>query len=423
MPQTSEFVVNKAIGAKLYRVMFSLFRNYAQIVTVCFLICAFLILSIVVHNDLTKVLTDNDFERENIIYVRPSDSFDNDLIGVYIRGENLSLSDETRSNYLDLEDVYVDLKNLEGIERLYFMDHKYEKKLYNMMRDGTIGEELNFVACPKEVYDDFWKYISWGGIIAIDHIDGEIPQEFSNEVAMSKKLLINYFGYNETTVDSAIGDMITLNVQGENKQFKIVGFNYYDIVTVSYDTAYNYGVYCYDESTYEDYVREQVEYEIEINGTPGWLHEMIIVTKPGYERSIFNHIVTNYPCGELYSHYYGVVWQRTYNMSIFMEWITAIIIFSIILSVSFVIINMQSANYNKKVLQDFGDYYINRRKIFNLYRIFTFISYLSVTFLALAMNSIFSGYAYMSNWYIVISSAIILIPTTISLFVKKKNKS
>ena len=106
-----------------------------------------------------------------------------------------------------------------------------------------------------------------------------------------------------------------------------------------------------------------------------------------------------------------------------MEWITAIIIFSIILSVSFVIINMQSANYNKKVLQDFGDYYINRRKIFNLYRIFTFISYLSVTFLALAMNSIFSGYAYMSNWYIVISSAIILIPTTISLFVKKKNKS
>ncbi len=400
-----------------FKILVPVLRNYGQIVTICILLCAFIMLSFYATYEFKDSLNEDTPVRENIILVQGSTYYDEELLSYYLKGEHISIDETLESRYLNLDDIYEDISNLEGVDKIYITDVKYQYEIETMILDGTIGDELHYVSFPKEYTQDFWDFsiIDYG----LGMLQGEFPEDGEMEVALSKNLLCDYFGYTEETASDAIGDSIVMSISGIEETYEIVGFTYFDYVLVSYNENMNYGVYCYDEETFESFAVEQIQHEIDIDGWPAMVRESIILTASGYEADILNYLLTHYPAGNFISNHYNVVWAKAYNMGRFTEVLIPNLIIAAILSATFIFINHYAIKYNYAILWDYGNYYVNKNKMKLIYCVISLALYLLIALLVIIVNSITSPYAYMSNWYLVIDSVIILVPLSVSYFIKK----
>lgn len=418
---TSEFLTRQ-LGNKpnFLKILAPILKNYGQIFTVIVLSCAFALFALYTNYAFADKLDTNiPMQQENVIYMLTFNEFDEATsLPYYIKGEHINIDDSLKNRYLSLNDIY-DLSKLEEIEKIYMIDRKYEYEIKNMVKNGTIGDELHFLAFPRahitEVFDAF---ISGFGL---ELEDGQFPEDEKDEVAISKKLLCKFFGYTEENVSNAIGDSISLYAHGTEKKYKIVGFAYYDYAIISYNEDYNFGLYRYNESTFKEFGDNQIQYEInnEFLVGIGAIDTAIILTVEGYESKVLDYLITHYPAGQFSSHYYDVVSIKTYNMQKFNEVLVPNLIIAPILAVAFVFINHFAIRYNYTMLWDYGNYYINRKKMRIIYNIVSFSIYLLLVGIAVLVNSLCTPYYYLSNWYLLIDSSIILIPLFVSYFIRK----
>ena len=414
-----EISTKKVYSKKLsfFKILAPVLRNYGQIITACIFCCMSILLSLYANYEFKNGLNEDIPIKENVILVQGNTNFDEELLSYYLKGEHISVDEALQSRYLNLIDIYEDISKLEGIEKIYITDVKYQAEIESMIANGTIGNELHFVSCPQEYVQDCWDYsiVDYG----LGMLQGQFPKDGELEVALSKNLLCTYFGYTDATVSNAIGDSVSLSICGIEKLYRIVGFTYFDYVLVSYNEDVNFGIYCYDESTFGEFGISQIQFEIDRDGWPAMIRESIILTAQGYEAKILNHLVTHYPAGDFLSHHYCVVWAKTFNTKRFIDVLIPNLIIAVILSIAFIIINHYAIKYNFSLLWDYGNYYINRNKMKLIYCVLSLSLYLLIALLAIILNYLISPYAYMSSWYLIIDSCITLVPLGISYFIKK----
>lgn len=400
-----------------FKILIPVLRNYGQIVTIFILLFGYIMLSLYATYEFKNGLSEETPVRENIILVQASTYYDEELLSYYVKGENIIIDESLHTRYLNLGDIYEDVSNLEGVDKIYITDIKYQNNIESMILDATIGNELHYVSFPKEYTQDFWdsSYIDYG----LDLLEGEFPEDEGMEVAISKNLLCNYFGYTEETASEAIGDNIVLSLNGNEETYEIVGFTYFDYILISYNENMNYGAYCYNETTFEAFAMEQIQFEIDRDGWPALVRESIILTSSGYEADILNHLMTNYPAGYYLSNHYTVVSSNAYNRGRFIEVLIPNLIVACVLSIAFIFINHYAIKYNYAILWDYGNYYVNRSKMKFIYCLTSLTLYLLIVILLIIGNSFISPYAYMSNWYLLIDGSITLVPLSTSYFIKK----
>ena len=410
---------------KLIKTVIPILKSYSQILTVIILIGILAYFAIISHLKFSRELNTQEDLTPNVILVSPGTSIDELTGGKYIEAEGLDVDENLYMRYLTWYDIYTDISKKEGIENIYIIDFKYEQEIYEKIQNNTIGDEIHFVAYPQVFYENYPEWCTWAYTSEVyNYIEGKKPTDNSNEVAISKKLLIDFFGYNEGNVDNAIGDTILLETEGEKANYTIVGFSYFDYAVISYRSDRNYGVYCYNEDTFETFADNQDLYKIETKLLRvGMAYDMIIVTKDGYERNTLNYLYTHYPTGEIYSYHYDKVCKNAHNSKIFVNELIPNIVVSVIFSIAFLFINRQAHMYNTKILEDFGNYYINKKKLFTIYKAAITAVFLIASVGCIIFNSFYSEFAYLSNLLLAADASILLIPQMLYLWIKKGDKA
>lgn len=401
------FDIPKTLDNKfIIRKTAKLFYNLPNFLTLLLFFVVLLFMAIYSTIEIQSDFNFESFPRENIILAQSTTSYD-DLMDNYINGERIKVTDEAKAKYIDLNDV-VTISNLQGISKIYLTDFKYQSQIQNKLINNELDDSLNYVSCPKEYYNDFWEncILDYG----LNYNEGIFPSDYAYEVSISKNLLIKYFGYNSSTVNSAIGDNIVLNVNSVEREYKIVGFSYFDIVQISFQDENNFGVYCVNENTYEDYGNAQIEYDASIDSWVGMVREMVIVTEAGYEDNVLNYMIENYASANYYSHHFSLVWAKDYNNNRIIQILIPNLIVASIMSIGIVFINMKSVKLNYYQLQVYGNYYINRRRLKLLYVLFSSLEYIFVALIVYFSNFLFSQFGYISNYYILFNSIILIVP-------------
>lgn len=410
---------------KLIKTVIPILKSYSQILTVIILIGILVYFAIISHLKFSREIGSAEiYYTPDVIFVEPHSYLVKGIGDKYIEAEGLDVDENLYTRYLTWYDIYTDISKKEGIENIYIIDFKYEQEIYEKIQNNTIGDEIQFVSYPQAFYENYPDRCSWVYTSEFYYyIEGKIPTDNSYEVAISKKLLIDFFGYNEGNVDNAIGDTILLETEGEKANYTIVGFSYFDYAVISYRSDRNYGVYCYNEDTFETFADNQDLYKIETKLLRvGMAYDMIIVTKDGYERNILNYLYTHYPAGEIYSYYCSEARRSAYISKIFVNELIPNIVVSIIFSIAFLFINRQAHMYNTKILEDFGNYYINKKKLFTIYKAAITAVFLIASVGCIIFNSLYSEFAYLSNLLLAADASILLIPQMLYLWIKKGDK-
>ena len=118
-----------------------------------------------------------------------------------------------------------------------------------------------------------------------------------------------------------------------------------------------------------------------------------------------------------------MTWQKSYNQDRFSKVLIPNIIISIIFMIIIVLVNRSSLKYNYSLIRSYENYYMDRKKIRRIYRMFTFYQYIICFVCILVSNSIYSEFSYLINIYSCINWGIIIVPLVISHFIYGRKES
>lgn len=399
-------------------------NNFAQVVTIAIATIFLTVLISFSHFFLLENYSVPEPIKENLIYAYMNSPFDSDeLNGIYVKGEKLSIAEEKYEKGTSYEDIG-DIANIKGVQDVYLEDIEYLDSLNEKVYYGTAKDSLNLYSCPQILYEELYETYKVGDL-GIASIDGRAPRDYADEVALSKRILIDHFGYEEKRVNTAIGETIRIDLGEGIRNYKIVGFCYYDIVMISYEKNHNYGFYCYDSGNYSDFKEKQVGYAQEIDAIDestgaAMIENIAIVTKAGCEREVLNTLFLEYPGQRYNSSHYGIVWAKTYNINQLAKLLFVNVIVSLLLAVAMYFVNRNSLKYNVQLIWDYENYYINKKKIQRVYRGVLLGEYLVLALVLLAINCFFSEYSFLTNYYLIVDAVIIFAPIAGLCIVKKK---
>lgn len=399
------------IAKNYFKIARKLVFNSTHFLTIFLVVLTFLFIESYIYANYSNEVNTDEVISENLIFVEGIDEYDEGYYENYLKTEKVTISNDNKSRYFTLNDVD-ELCSTKGVKELYIVDFEYCDNLNSMILDNTISNSINIASLP-EFYSEVYNFSRID--IGMSLESGRFPKDGANELVISKKLLTKYFSYTESNVVNAIGDSISLDVNGVSKKYEIVGFNAYDYIQISYEKSLNYGVYCFDTNSFQEFGDNLISYQQSIDTKVGKINEMVIVTNDDYEREIVNYVLENYPATYITSNYIDGIWIRNYNNSIFTKFLIIDVIISVIMATVFFLINKKTISYNRKLIVEFENYYIDRKHIKTLYRGLALTLYFLI-FLAVLLANFFLEYTSILNAYLITSFVIIILPLIFSYF-------
>lgn len=324
----------------------------------------------------------------------------------YEEAEKLNVDSSLYDVCIDYYEIPKIAEN-EYINAIYMQDRTYTDEIINKIESGEYNESNIIYSCPEKYYNQYGD--TFRDDLLLIYTEGDLPRDGKKEIAISKNILVSQYGYDETKVEQAIGDTISI----DNQEYTIVGFSYLDIVIVSFDKGTSYGYYCYDENTYSDFLQKELNY-IKKNDSDGAVRDILIEVDEKYERDVLNYLVQKYPSNCYISAYFQKSFIKHQEITVFIKWSVIHILLSAIFSVIIWFIVVKANRYNMGLLWDIGNYYINRNKVMYLYVLLQCGQYCLIGLLCIVVNSIVNIYSYLTNWYIIIDCLIMIIPIFIS---------
>ena len=325
---------------------------------------------------------------------------------MYENAENITVEKDNYEKYISYSDL-PRISTYEGVDAIYIPDVFYTDKLRKYLTDNHTHKEWIF-ACPNKYINQYCD--TYGDEFCLSETEGKLPRDGEEEVAVSKKLLIDNYGYDKSNVSDAIGDKIRIN----EKEYTIVGFSYYDIAIVSYEKSENYGFYAYNDKTYERYCKQQKAYIKQENGTDA-LNNILLEVSDVNEKPVLNKLIQRYPSNCYISKQFEKVF---YNQQKKLAFLKAMIMNSIVAALYSIVMwfVIRKALYNNlNMIYDIGNYYIDRRKVMRQYIGICYMLYVVTAVVLVTVNTALSKYSYLTNAYILLDTFIILIPTTIAI--------
>ncbi|MGN0165792.1 MAG: ATP-binding cassette domain-containing protein [Lachnospiraceae bacterium] len=400
----------------VWKMITGLTRNYAYAVT--FIIISYLLAAIITITNLGfySSVNSSSFPEEGAVFAYDMDYHDS-LNSYYEEAEGLVVDESLYACGITFEDIG-SIAGLDGVTDIYIVDDMYLYQL-DCYLGFVPGEEYQpegdvfLLSCPERMLNNYLECSHFNPYL--QYTQGELPKDGAGQVAISKKLLIELYGYTEETVEDALGDSISLYnyLSGKEQEYTIVGFSYYDFAFVSYMPDENYGVYLYNDTTFSQFASRLTAFLKEYGMSEKLTNVMVELDKKS-ERDVLNYCFMNFPSCCYYSHYYSKTFANRQLRESFMQWLVINLAFSGILALVVWIVNWSGIKYNMRLIWDIGNYYMNRKKIMLCYIGVMVMEYVLLAVLMLIVNTILGIFPEWINRYIILDSVIILLPILLS---------
>lgn len=377
-----------------------------EYILVCVMVCVVLVAVLLLTNiSFDESIGNATGKYNNSIFIYYTGGGHDSLNETYERAEHIHVNKSDYEKYISYKDISK-IAESKIIKEIFIPDNCYIDKLKNCIEQGKTDNKSVF-ACPNNYIIQYLDV--FGDLFALSYTVGAIPQDGKREVAISPHLLIEYYGYNEETVNDAIGDIIVI----EDYQYVIVGFCYYDIIVVSYQKDCNYGFYCYDKNSYEKFCDEQMNYIHEIDGFDA-VNDILILVDDCNEKKLLDYLIEYYPSNCYLSKYFELSFFKQQKFEVFRKWLIINIIIMMFFSIIIWYIINKSMNYSMNIIYDVGNYYVNRKYMMKKYIIIQFIIFGLIGAMVCYVNRLYSQFYYLTNYYVLLNCLILYIPVFLS---------
>ncbi len=339
----------------------------------------------------------------DLIAVYSVDRGFDELNQVYAKGEGIKEDDINKDSMVSYDDIETIASN-EHIKDIYIIDLEYIFTVADSIYedDGNVYT-LSF---PNDILENFSEIINYFDF-RIENIEGHFPVDSENEIAISKNLLIDNYGYTESNVEYAISDTI----EYEGNEYEIVGFYYYDQIIISYEEGINHGMYKYNSEDYEEFKNRNTDYLIENEFVhTDIIDSFVIRTEPGKEATVLNQTLLQYGANNYYSSYYDMVWSKEHNSVLIKDLYIANITYSGITMISIGITLLIVAVYNRDSMDKIRDTYRSKNKPILFYVGTSHIKYILMLILSLTINILTNNLHHVVDNMIYLSVIIMSIP-------------
>lgn len=401
----------------LRKMVGGLTKNFAYIAAFVIIVSLFFAMAVITNLGFNDSVDTSEFPEPGTIFAYNM-GYHESLNAYYEGAEGLTVDEALYDRRLTLEDMET-LTELDGVTDVYLTDTVYIDQLNSYLgfvpgEDYQPEEGFFVLSFPELLAENYFENCFLN--ICLKYVQGALPRDGAGEIAISKNLLIRDYGYNEETAEEAMGDVISVydRYSGTERDYTVVGFPYYDIAVISFEPDKNYGVYRFDDATFEAFYEKMTAYSIERNMGNGVLENVLICVDKKSEREVLNYCFLNFPGCCYKSYYYSKTFAGRQIKESFSKWLWIHLVFSGIASLVVWIVNRSGIRYNMRLIWDIGNYYINRKKIMRYYIAVLLSEYLLVSAFCLIVNTALSQFAGRINIFILLDSVIILIPLTLS---------
>ncbi len=295
---------------------------------------------------------------------------------IYREAVGIKVEPGCEERYLLYSDI-PSLAEIQGVSKIFlyangsYLLHVWD---YFNAQDGdenryNPAEGICPVAFPQEVQQS-----DAGGIPCFLRLEaGRPPVDDAGEIAASKELLSQCFGYDTSRIEDALGKHISIILPGEEseREYTVVGINAQPFELISYENGMQYGGCWYSKEGFEAFLSsEQKGYlqhgfaEFEVPKTED---EFIVFFDENYEPDILNYLFAHYPYNIIVSRHCFIEQNRAVirEMGINSLWrnlVASVLLFGIVFFFC-----RNSVRYNSGMLWDVGNYYLNRKKLYRQY--------------------------------------------------------
>lgn len=358
----------------------------------------------------------NESPSQDIIIAYKSDYAFSDLNKGYVESANINIDENNYYKLIQYDDV-PKIASMEGVEKIIMLDRSYIDKIIDHHYNNSLLEEFNIISMPDVIQHDYQDIMYW----LINNIGvlkkGRLPLDNADEISISENQLKKYYNYDEKMINNALGDTIVFN----NKEYKIVGIQYYDLSFISYDRNNNLGFNEYKIETYDEFKKNNIEHKKEGQyDNTIYMDEFLIYTKHNKESTVLDKLIERYPAENYYSYKFNDHWERNNNINFIFIIIAINIAISILLGVILQLISKNQLYMNENQLNDYSNYYIDRRKIRALYFIMMIFKYIFILAIALLVNTLTSKYSFITNYIVILDIIIVLLFIIIYLMKVRK---
>ncbi len=402
--ETSCIPCNKQLN--FFKLFFGMCKNHGFIISIFVVLIILINLTWYTNFSLKDMIGDEIGQYHDSILVYYTGGGHDQLNEMYEKAENISIDKEKYEKYVSYDDIPFIKKN-NDVKKIYIPDIQYLDGLkLQVLNERT--SKVSIFSCPNMYIEQYRE--TYGDKFCLSYTEGDIPKDGNSEIAISKKMLQKYFGYSEDTVDDAIGDIVDFC----NSKYKIVGFSYYDIIIVSYDESNPaYGYYCYKEETYDEFKTNQMEYIDEIDGDDA-VNDILINIDQKKERNLLNLLVREYPSNCYISKCFEESFYKQQKTDAFKKWLKINMIIACFFSIIIWLMLNNVIKYNLNIMYDLGNYYVNRKSIVKKYVSVQCLGFIIIGLMVTMINTVFSEFYYITNYYIIVNSIIFVIPVILA---------
>ena len=218
-----------------------------------------------------------------------------ELSELFAKCETITVSEDKYYSLVQYESIPLLVKKYQ-LENVYIENVILVSEFMDKVHSGEISTRVTEFSIPQ-IVQGYSKQIN--PIFTQQYMaEGRYPYDHSNELALSQKMIDQYFP------GCTIGDTVTWH----DSDYTLVGIHFLDIFFVSYtsDKTDEY-FYRYDPDTYDAFVESQVNYKKETDAPVSDFYcpdTLVLQTQISNERSVLLDIFKEYPANNYRSHSY-----------------------------------------------------------------------------------------------------------------------
>lgn len=398
-------------------IMFKISKNRIHILSLVMTNVLLIVLMFYANMSLERSYANTFVGLDDTIFVYSVDKSFSQWNKDYTKNERITIEDN-KVNQMILYNSIEDIASKPFVESVYLYDFLYIDTIMNKIHSGAAIDEISLVSMPEFIYMNYLPLFDYP--FGTAYVDGKLPKDQKNEVAISKKLLIHYFNYSEDNVDNAIGEIINL----DGVSYTIVGFHYHDIALVSYIPYRNYGIHEYKNfETYLEFSNKLIMHMISEDYVNIMIIDFIFIRAHQSEtHQALNYLITNYPSNNYHSTHYIQTLDRLKNEQLVSIIKIQIYAIAMGLSVAIILINRKVIKANLEIIEAYENHYIINKKMRIVYSVTQILMLTILSIIVFKSTLIKSSYKFiLEPWgYIIIG--IFVIPLSVVYMLGYKNE-
>jgi len=361
---------------------------------------------------------------KNYVGVGNGSQYDN-IYDDYIEARNIVVQNRYVSydNLTELNTVHVN--NIYIYDDLYMYKFiiDYDDYLYN--RNERTDFTPYIFSIPNFIYNNYLDYSPYVNL-GVNFLNmGTYPNDYVNEIVLSRKLLKKYYGYSDSDVETSLNKTINLKNIFNNidQEYTVVGFCNLDMILISYNGSDEYGIYHYDEDTYDDFCKKQKNIMLELFEMEyDFIEYAFLEIDPNFNTEITKDTFSKFGYSMIYSYDMDHVLMIKHLLEVIPLLIIMNLFLVLLLSVPVYSTTRDTIKIDSSYIIDIGNYYLNRSGMFKRYIWIKVILYALAFVIFIPIACIYINSPAILIFYVclitLIDYILILLPSIINVYKK-----